>query len=139
MRHIAVPQEVTTGAGRHSAEPRRPAHSHIPPRHLRLRAANEKRAVEPPIDSANPPPQRPARRAFSAVSAATTRPPSRPEETGTSPTPAADRAGSFNDLLTHLTGRPQGSDHPSDRASGEALTPPPPGAPDPFAARPPDQ
>jgi hypothetical protein len=44
------------------------------------------------------------------------------------PAQHADQPAQFNDLLAHLTG----SAKPADRVSGQTLTPPAPGAPDPF-------
>ncbi len=51
---------------------------------------------------------------------------------GPRPAQHADQPAQFNDLLAHLTG----SAKPADRVSGQTLTPPAPGAPDPFGPSP---
>jgi hypothetical protein len=137
--HTAAAQDFTASREPHTAAPRRPAHTHTALRHLRLHAANEKPSAEPPVDSAHPPRERPARRVATAASAGSARHPSEGAEAATSPQPAPDQASSFDELLTHLTGRAKTPDRPADRTSGVALTPPAPGAPDPFAPRSPDQ
>jgi len=129
----AAVQDFTASREPHRVPPRRPAHAHTALRHLRLRAANEKPDAEPPVDSAHPPRERPARRASPA------RHPSGGAEAATSAQPASDQAGSFDQLLTQLTGQAKTPEHPADRTRREALTPPAPGAPDPFAGRSPDQ
>jgi hypothetical protein len=122
-----------------------PGHPHTVARHLRLRAAAEIRAAEPPVDSAHPPRTHPMRRSAAAGTSAER--PSGPAATASSPVSAGGQASSFDELLTHLTGRPRTesrpTDRPADRTSDQPLTPPAPGAPDPFAPRgaggPPDQ
>jgi hypothetical protein len=135
----AAARDFTVSRAPHTATPRRPAHAHAALGHLRRHAANEKPGAEPPVDSAHPPRERPGRRVATAASAGSARHPSGGAEAATSPQAAPDQAGSFNELLTHLTGGAKTPDRPADRTSGEALTPPAPGAPDPFAPRSPGQ
>ena len=136
--HAAAAQDFTASRAPHASEPHRPAHLHAALRHLRLRVANEKLSTEPPIDSAHPPRERPARRPAPAATAAAATHPAGMAEAETSAR-AAKQTGAFDKLLTQLTGAPKTPDHSTDRTGDQVLTPPTAGAPDPFAARPPDQ
>jgi hypothetical protein len=135
----AAARDLTASEEPRAAAPHRRAHAHTALRHLRLRAANERPSAEPPVDSAHPPRERPSRRVSPAASTGSARRPSGGAEAETSPLPAPDKAGSFDELLAHLTGRAKTPVRPADRTSEQALTPPAPGAPDPFAPRSPDQ
>jgi hypothetical protein len=91
-------------------EARRPVHPRPAVRHVRLEAAHETPPPQAKFDAAQSPP----------------RPPERPAPTALSSTsPQMDQAASFDRLINQLTG--------PARPPDQALTPPAPGLPDPFA------
>jgi hypothetical protein len=118
-RHTVAATEATADRRAPSApvETRSISRAVTAERHAHLRAAREIRTSRVQTAPGRFPPHAPERRTHVA---------------GSGPAQRTDHAAQFNDLLAHLTGSPK----PADRASGQSLTPPAAGAPDPFGPSP---